>query len=311
MGGAGLPARGGDHGARGPRRRGGRLARPRDLRGADRGRALQRAVGHGDRARRRCRRVRDGAAPRRRIRVQPAREERPRRLRGRARARRRGDQRRARRARAQPRRPARGAPPEAPGRAAAVVRGLPEPPRAARAADHGRAARAAVHLRPRRAPAGVLAHRPAHPVGPAEPRRGRAGARQALPAPLRGVERHALRRVVRPGQAAREGAVGARAARRAAARTSRACACSGPAIRSSSAATARRSCPTRRGASRCGRRAAVPAWSPRTAKAVALWRARKQGKTLEVTLDGADVDVQEQADRLAPHRGCSKAVVQK
>ena len=46
-------------------------------------------------------------------------------------------------------------------------------------------------------------------------------------------------------------------------------------------------------------------------KAVALWRARKQGKTLEVTLDGADVDVQEQADRLAPHRGCSKAVVRK
>ncbi len=46
-------------------------------------------------------------------------------------------------------------------------------------------------------------------------------------------------------------------------------------------------------------------------KAVALWRARKKGKTLEVTLDGADVDVQEQADRLAPHRGCSQAVVQK
>ena len=42
-------------------------------------------------------------------------------------------------------------------------------------------------------------------------------------------------------------------------------------------------------------------------KAVALWRARKQGKTLEVTLEGADVDVQEQADRLAPHRGCSKS----
>ena len=46
-------------------------------------------------------------------------------------------------------------------------------------------------------------------------------------------------------------------------------------------------------------------------KAVALWRARKKGKTLEVTLDGADVDVHEQADRLAPHRGCSRAVVQK
>ena len=46
-------------------------------------------------------------------------------------------------------------------------------------------------------------------------------------------------------------------------------------------------------------------------KAVALWRARKKGKTLEVTVDGGDVDVQAQADRLAPHRGCSKAVVQK
>ena len=50
------------------------------------------------------------------IRVQPAREERPRRLRGRARARHRGDQRRARRARAEPRRPARGAAQAAPGR---------------------------------------------------------------------------------------------------------------------------------------------------------------------------------------------------
>ena len=46
-------------------------------------------------------------------------------------------------------------------------------------------------------------------------------------------------------------------------------------------------------------------------RAVALWRARKQGKTLEVTVEGGDVDVQAQADRLAPHRGCSKAVVQK
>jgi hypothetical protein len=44
-------------------------------------------------------------------------------------------------------------------------------------------------------------------------------------------------------------------------------------------------------------------------EAVALWRARKKGKTLNVTLEGADVDVQAQADRLAPHRGCTKAVV--
>lgn len=42
---------------------------------------------------------------------------------------------------------------------------------------------------------------------------------------------------------------------------------------------------------------------------VALWRARKQGKRLEVTVDGADVDIQEQAERLAPHRGCTTAVV--
>ena len=41
-------------------------------------------------------------------------------------------------------------------------------------------------------------------------------------------------------------------------------------------------------------------------EAVALWRARKQGKTLEVTLEG-DVDaeaVKAEAERLAPHRGC-------
>jgi hypothetical protein len=49
----------------------------------------------------------------------------------------------------------------------------------------------------------------------------------------------------------------------------------------------------------------------RDGTAVALWRARKKGKTLEVTLEGGDVDVTEQAERLAPHRGCSKAVVRK
>jgi len=45
-------------------------------------------------------------------------------------------------------------------------------------------------------------------------------------------------------------------------------------------------------------------------QAVALWRARKQGKTLEVTVAGAEVDVHEQAERLAPHRGCATTVVQ-
>jgi hypothetical protein len=49
----------------------------------------------------------------------------------------------------------------------------------------------------------------------------------------------------------------------------------------------------------------------RDGTAVALWRARKKGKTLEVTLEGGDVDVREPAQRLAPHRGCSKVVIQK
>jgi len=40
-------------------------------------------------------------------------------------------------------------------------------------------------------------------------------------------------------------------------------------------------------------------------EAVALWRARKRGKTLEVTVEGAEVDVTAQAERLAPHRGCT------
>ncbi len=134
-------------------------------------------------------------------------------------ARHRGDQRRARRARAQPRRPARRAAEETPRRVASVVRRLPEPPRPARAADHGRVARAAMHLRPGRAPARVLAHRPTGEVGPAVARGGRAGARQALQAALRGVERGALHGVVRPGQAPRGRRCGRSAARRAAARS--------------------------------------------------------------------------------------------
>lgn len=38
---------------------------------------------------------------------------------------------------------------------------------------------------------------------------------------------------------------------------------------------------------------------------VALWRARKRGTTLEVTVEGAEIDVTEHAERLAPHRGCT------
>ncbi|MDA0179146.1 winged helix DNA-binding domain-containing protein [Solirubrobacter phytolaccae] len=43
---------------------------------------------------------------------------------------------------------------------------------------------------------------------------------------------------------------------------------------------------------------------------VALWRARKKGKKLEVTVEGAEIDVTEQAEGLAPHRGCVTAVIQ-
>jgi len=42
---------------------------------------------------------------------------------------------------------------------------------------------------------------------------------------------------------------------------------------------------------------------------VALWRARKRGKTLEVTVEGAEVDVTAQAERLAPHRGCTSVLL--
>lgn len=38
---------------------------------------------------------------------------------------------------------------------------------------------------------------------------------------------------------------------------------------------------------------------------VALWRARKQGKVLEVSVEGSGVDVTAPAERLAPHRGCT------
>ena len=94
-------------------------------------------------------------------------------LRGAGRARGRRDLRRARRRDAQPRRPARGSCGSGcPKRAAAVVRGLPEPPRAPRAAGDGGPARAAVHRRPRRAPARVRAHRPARRLGSARGGRG-------------------------------------------------------------------------------------------------------------------------------------------
>jgi hypothetical protein len=43
----------------------------------------------------------------------------------------------------------------------------------------------------------------------------------------------------------------------------------------------------------------------RDGEVVALWRARKKGKTLEVAVEGGDVDVREPAERLAPHRGCT------
>ena len=44
---------------------------------------------------------------------------------------------------------------------------------------------------------------------------------------------------------------------------------------------------------------------------IALWKARKQGKRLEVTVDGdAPLDaVLSAAERLAPHRNCTSAVV--
>jgi hypothetical protein len=46
---------------------------------------------------------------------------------------------------------------------------------------------------------------------------------------------------------------------------------------------------------------------------VALWRARKQGKRLEVTVDAfgelPEHALVEQAERLAPHRGCTSVEV--
>ena len=46
-------------------------------------------------------------------------------------------------------------------------------------------------------------------------------------------------------------------------------------------------------------------------EARALWKARKQGRRLEITLEGdADRDaVLEQAERLAPHRGATSVVL--
>ena len=46
-------------------------------------------------------------------------------------------------------------------------------------------------------------------------------------------------------------------------------------------------------------------------EATALWRARKQGKRLEVTVDGKAPRraLQAEAERLAPHRGCTSVGV--
>ncbi len=38
---------------------------------------------------------------------------------------------------------------------------------------------------------------------------------------------------------------------------------------------------------------------------VALWKARKRGKTLDVTLSGGRPDAQKAFERLAAHRGCT------
>jgi hypothetical protein len=42
---------------------------------------------------------------------------------------------------------------------------------------------------------------------------------------------------------------------------------------------------------------------------VALWKARKQGKRLDVTVTGAPPDVREAFERLAAHRGCTRVVM--
>ena len=119
---------------------------------------------------RRGRGVRDGAAARRRRGAEGDRRlggagAATRGSRSRSRSRSRRSSRRAGRRDAEPRRPARGAAAAAAGRAAAVVRGLQEPPRAARAAGAGRPARPALHRGTGRAPAGVRAHRPAGRAG--------------------------------------------------------------------------------------------------------------------------------------------------
>ena len=146
----------------------------------------------------------------------------------------------------------------------------------------------------------------------AEPRGGRARSSCKRYRHLYGeLEPPALHRVVGPGQAARAGAVGAEPREGRRRELPRACGCSAPAIPSCSAPRPR-DARAGRGVAEAGveggrRRRRGHAGR----EAVALWRGRKQGKTLEVTVEGGDVDVQAQADRLAPHRGCSKAVVQK
>ena len=216
---------------------------------------------------------------------------------------------------AQPRRPARAAATEAAGRAAAVVRGLPEPPRAARAAGRWRgstggcaspAARGA--SRRSRAPTSSSAgtRRRARRPGAELVRRYRR---------TYGAPRRRRTSPTGPASAARTRARCGSSVRRRAAPpdVSTACACSRPGDpmllgRDREALLPDAAARKKVWAALGGMGIVLADGEP-----VALWRGRKKGKRLEVAVESAGErlpkrEIEAQLERLAPHRGCTSVV---
>ena len=229
-------------------------------------------------------------------------------------ARRRRDLGRAGRQGAQPRRPARAAATDAAERAAAVVRGLPEPPRPPRPARDGGAQRAAVHLRPRRA-----ASPPSRAPTSASAGRRRRESRPGAELVRRYRRTYGATSVAHFADWAGLGRAHAKqlweladdAPRRQPLDGVRLLAPGDPILlgRDREALLPDPAARKKVWAALGGMGIVLADGEP-----VALWRGRKKGKKLEVSVEALAKrlpkrDIETQLERLAPHRGCTSVVV--